>query len=299
MQMHKLKKLHACINTRALRTNINAWHLLKIAHNLRCEQMPVLEGTPTSYIIRNIRDSVIKYNRFHSAYVHDYQSFIRERSRLPRFHNAGFIQLLHDPGFTVQLQDILIKFGMNARAAELTPHQRFLETVSRVGPDFQLLNITQTRLYALDLNQMIGTRTLYPLIRNVFSNFAKPTKLSMAGGFVVASKTMHFIMPELFVMVDGQHIGISLYNIVDYHPHPDDGRDWFDVVPNYSGRKPNPSPRGEGRKSWDSERYCIALMYYKRIINEWRQQNNSNIESFHDLDSCANTPARIIDKALW
>ena len=261
--------------------------------------MPVLEETSTSYIVRNMRDLVSRYNRFHSAYVHDYQSFIRERSRLLRFHNENFIGLLHDPRFTVQLQDILIKFGMDARAAELTPHQGFLETVSRVGPDFQLLNTAQTRLYALDLHQVLGIRTLYSIIRDIFSNFATPSKLSIAGGFVIGSKTMHFIRPELFVMLDGQHIGISLYNIADYHPHPDDGRDWFDVIPDYSGRKPNPSPRGEGRKLWDSERYCIALMYYKRIIHEWCQQNNSNIESFLDLDPCANTPARIIDKALW
>ena len=38
-------------------------------------------------------------------------------------------------------------------------------------------------------------------------------------------------MPELFAMLDGQHIGISIYHVSDYYPHPDDGRDWFDVIP--------------------------------------------------------------------
>lgn len=261
--------------------------------------MPVAKGTSTSYIIRNMRDLVSRYNRFYPTYVHDYQSFIRKRSGLLRVHNGDFVRLLHDPRFTNQLQDILTKFGMNARAAELTPHQQFLETISRVGPYFELLNTAQTRLYALDLHQMLDGRTFYSIVRNIFSNFATPNKLSMAGGFVVASKTMHFIMPELFVMLDGQHIGISLYNIVDYHPHLDDGRDWFDVIPNYSERKPNPSPRGEGRKSWDSERYSMALMYYKRIIQDWCQENNSGIEGFIDLDSSVSPPARVVDKALW
>ena len=261
--------------------------------------MPVAEGTSTSYIIQNIQDLVNNYNRLHSTYVHDYKCFIRERGRLLRVHNGSFVRLLNDLGFTDELQDILAKFGMNARASELAARHHFLESVSQVSSEFELLSGAQMRLYTLDFNQTLGNQTVYSIIRNVFNHFATPRQLSIAGGFVVASKTMHFIVPESFVMLDGQHIGISLYNIADYHPHPDDGGDWFEIIPNYSGRKPNPSPRGDGRKSWDSERYCIALMYYKRIVREWCQQNNCNIESFLDLDSRASTPTRMIDKALW
>ena len=261
--------------------------------------MPVAKGASTSYIIQNMQDLVNNYNQLYSTYVHDYKCFIRERDRLLRVHNRNFTRLLNDPGFTNQLHDILTKFGMNARASELAPRKRFLDAISQVSSEFELLSGAQIRLFALDLHQMISSRTVYSIVMDIFNHFATSGRLSMAGGFVVASKTMHFIMPELFVMLDGQHIGISLYNIADYHPHRNDGRDWFEVVPNYSGRKPNPSPRGEGRKSWDSERYSAALMYYKRIIQEWCQENNSNIESFLSLDSRASTAARIIDKALW
>lgn len=262
--------------------------------------MPVAKGASTSYIIQNIQDLVNNYNQLYSTYVHDYKCFIRERTRLSAINNRNFVRLLNDPRFSNQLHDILTKFGMNARASELASRQRFLDTFSQVSSEFDLLNAAQIRLCTLNLHQMLSSRTVDSTIRNIFNLFETPGQLSIAGGFVVASKTMHFIMPELFVMLDGQHIGISLYNISDYFPHPDDGRDWFDVVPNYSGRKPNPSPRGGGRKSWDDERYCMTLMYYKRIVWEWCQQNNSNVEGFLDLDiQHASTQARIIDKALW
>lgn len=262
--------------------------------------MPVAKGTSTSYIIQNIQDLVNKYNQLYSTYVHDYKCFIGERTRLLMVNDGSFVKLLSDPRFSYQLHDILTKFGMNARASELASRQRFLDTISGVSSEFDLLNAARIQLYTLNLHQMLDGRTVDSIVRNIFNLFEMPSQLSVAGGFVVASKTMHFVMPELFVMLDGQHIGISLYNISDYYPHPDDGRDWFDVIPNYSGRKPNPSPRGEGRRLWDDERYCIALIYFKRIIQEWCQQNNSNIEGFLDLDTqCASKAPRVIDKALW
>jgi len=262
--------------------------------------MPVAKGASTSCVIENIQDLVNSYNQLYSTYVHDYKCFIEERTRLLRINGGNFVRLLNDPRFSAQIHDILTKFGMNARASELASRRRFLDTISQVSSEFNLLNAAQIRLYTLNLHQMLGSRTLNSIVRNIFNLFEKPNQLSISGGFVVASKAIHFIMPELFIMLDGQHVGISLYNISDYYPHPDDGVDWFDVIPSYSGRKPNPSPRGEGRKSWDDERYCIALMYYKRIIRDWCQQNDSSIQEFLNLDAeCASTAARIIDKALW
>ena len=262
--------------------------------------MPVAKGASTSYIIQNIQDLVNNYNQLYSSYVRDYNCFIGERTRLLMINNRNLVSLLEDPRFSDQLQNILTKFGMNARASELVSRHRFLDTISQVGSEFDSLDTAQIRFHTLNLHQMIGSRTVDLIVRNIFYLFEEPGRLSTAGGFVVASKTMHFIIPELFVMLDGQHIGISLYNISDYYPHSDDGGDWFNVIPDYSGRKPNPSPRGEGRKSWDDERYRITLMYYKRIIRDWCQQNNSSIEEFLDLDvENASTAARIIDKALW
>lgn len=262
--------------------------------------MPVAKGASTSYIIQNIQDLVNNYNQLYSTYVSDYKCFIEERTRLLMINEGNFARLLNDPRFSDQIRDILTKFGMNARASELASRQRFLDTISEVGSELDLLNAAQIRLCTLNLHQVLGSRAVDSIVRNIFNLFCDPGQLSMAGGFVVASKTMHFIMPELFIMLDGQHIGTSLYNISDCYPHPNDGRDWSDVIPSYSRRKPNPSPRGEGRKSWDDERYCIALMYYKRIIRDWCQQNKNSIEGFLNLDAeYASTAARIIDKALW
>jgi len=262
--------------------------------------MPVAKGTSTAYVAQSIQDLVNRYNRLYSNYVRDYNRFMEERARLLVGNNRSLATLLNDLRFAAELRQILAKFGMDARASALVSHERLLDTMSQVSPRLSLLSTTQIRLHALSLRQMVNGRTVASIIRDVFELFETAGQLSAAGGFVIASKTMHFILPEVFVMLDGQHIAVSLYNISDYYPHPDDGRDWFDVIPNYSGRKPNPSPRGEGRKSWDNERYCIALMYYKRIIREWCQQNNSNIQGFLNLDTePTSSAARVIDKALW
>lgn len=262
--------------------------------------MPVPKGTLTSYIVKNIQHLVEKYNRDYGHYNRDYNFFLKQRTHLFASIDRSFNNLLHDLRFSDQLRNILDSFGMNTRHSKLVSSQRFLDTMSQIGFEFDLLESEQIRLHTLDLHQIIHDQTVFLIIKKIFNLFKKPGNLTESGGFVIASKTMHFIMPELFIMLDGQHIAVSLYNIYDYHPHPDDGANWFETIPNYSGLKPNPSPRGEGRKSWDYERYSIALMYYKRIFQEWCQHANSNIENFLDIDSQnVSTVKRIIDKALW
>lgn len=222
---------------------------------------------------------------------------MKERTRLLNANGLNFARLLSDLSFASRLRDILTKFGMDARASRLMAPERILSVISLVGSDCDLLNMAQIQLHTLNLKQTIKNQTVDSIIRKIYDHLAEPNNISEAGGFVAASKTMHFILPELFIMLDGQHIAISLYNISDYHPHPNDGGGWSTVVSNYSGREPpNPSPRGAGRYSWDNKRYVVALMYYKRIIREWCQQNNADVKSFLNLDTQnASTTSRIID----
>jgi len=263
--------------------------------------MPVPERTRTSDIVQNIRLLVKKYNddSSHCKYIRDYNYFMTERNNLLRT-SGSFDRLLSDPKFSERLHGILAKFGMNARTSRLMSSRDFRCTLSDVGPEFDLLNGRQIQLHSVSLYETVEGQTAYSIIRTIFNFFREKGKLSEAGGFVIASKTMHFVMPELFIMVDNQHTATSLYNIADYHPHFNDGKDWAHAIPDYSGLKPNPSPRGGGRKLWDNERYCIAIMYYKRIFQNWCTENNSSIDGFLDLDAQnASTAARTIDKALW
>lgn len=263
--------------------------------------MPVDPDTSTSNLLQNLQVFVNRYNQQYSlSYVLDYQRFINGRTRLLRRHNGNLGDLLNDPRFSALLYNILIRFGMNARASALVPQQQVLDTLQQVHSEFELLNASQQRLCTINLHGMLGDRTVDAVVTTIYQLFATPGRLTRAGGFVVASKTLHFVMPELFLMLDGQHVAMSLYHISDYVPHPEDGSTWRAVIPRYSGRTPNPSPRGGGRRLWDVERYRIALMYYKRIIREWCQQHNSQIDGFLNLDAgYASTASRIIDKALW
>lgn len=262
--------------------------------------MPISRGTVTTDIVKNLPYLVSKYNRCEQLFVQVYNRFMRERNHLLELHNGIFRTLLNDPIFGNYLRGILVDFGLDARGSKLVSPQRILETISGCGSESDRLKSANISLHTLNLHQTIENQTVGSIIVRIFDFFAKPYRITESGGFVAASKTMHFIMPELFIILDGQHIAISLYNISDYNPHPEDGRSWADVVPNYSGNKPNPSPRGNGRKSWDAERCVIGLMYYKRIIREWCQRNYSDIKGFLEIDSeNASTASRIIDKALW
>lgn len=265
--------------------------------------MPVSKGTVTTTIVQNLSHLVNQYNRREKEYVRNYNNFMRERNHLLEQHNGIFETLLNDQIFCNLFRGILTKFGLNARGSRLVSSQQILESITEYSPEFDRLRSANILLHTLNLHQTIENQTIDSIIRNIFCFFAEPHRITESGGFVAASKNMHFIMPELFIILDGQHIAMSLYNInrIDYNPHPEDGIGWINVVPNFSRRKkPNPYPQGEGRRSWDAERYVIALMYYKRIIHEWCQGYCSDFEGFLEIDfENASTASRIIDKALW
>ena len=260
--------------------------------------MPIPEMVPTSFLVRNIRERIKNYNQHLDFYVRDYKQYISQRrSIFSETHEIS--DLLMNDEFIIELRWILDKFGMNARLSQLTEQSSFSKVIEESTPIFEEILEHETTLQKVSFTNSNQSRDFYSLICEIYNLFSEPGKLSYSGGFVIASKTMHFILPDLFVMIDGAHIGISLYHISDYRPHSEDGRDWIETIPNYSGKKPNPSPRGQGRKSWDSERYCIALLFYKRIYHEWKETFNSNHQSFIELDEFSSSVPRIIDKSLW
>ena len=262
--------------------------------------MPIPKGTRTTYIVENMSNLVNNYNYSEKDYVKDYNRFMLEGNHLFELHNNTFEEMLNDRVFSEELRRILIKFGLDARASRLMPLQSIQNTISYCAPEFDQLRTANILLQNLNLSHEENGRSIYSIIRSIFDIFSEPNRITQSGGFVAASKTMHFIMPQLFIILDGQHIAISLYNISDYYPHQKDGGDWGEIIPQYSGLTPNPSPRGGGRENWDAERYIIALMYYKRIVLEWIQRNHSNIEGFLEIDSeNLSKASRIIDKSMW
>ena len=260
--------------------------------------MPIPVGITTSVLVRNIQERIKNYNQNLDFYVRDYQQYIsKRRSIFCETHKIS--DIFQNDEYISELRWILDKFGMNARRSQLTEQSSFSKVIEESTPIFEKILEHETTLQKVSFTNSNQSRDYYSLICEIYNLFSKPGKLSYSGGFVIASKTMHFILPDLFVMIDGAHIGISLYNISDYHPHSDNGKDWFEAIPSYSGKKSNPSPRGQGRTSWDSERYCIALLFYKRIYHEWIETFNSNHETFIELDTFSRSVPRIIDKSLW
>ena len=255
--------------------------------------MPIPEGVETDYIINNMEKRIQKYNLNHDNYVGHYKNYINKRNHyieeLGDLSNA-----VREKDFILDIEKILIEYGMNSRNSELMNNSTFQNTlINNIDVIDEIENSKKT------ISSITNNAELIKKIKILYNKLSKPQALTLSGGFVIASKTMHFLFPELFIMIDGAHIGISLYNIDDYVPHPIDGKNWYSVFSDYSGKKSNPSPRGNGRRSWDSERYCMALFYYKRLFYEWIDKNDSNENAFIKLDQNSNYIPRILDKALW
>lgn len=265
--------------------------------------MSIPEDTSTNDIVKKLPNLVDEYNKSsNQEYQKAYENFMQKRRDFLSECDENFRILLGNLSFCEKLREILSDFGLNYRGAKLVSARRILDTFKSIRTKFELLSSAGVTLYNLDPKSKLENRSISSLIREIFRYLEKTNRISEAGGYIAASKSMHFVLPQLFIMIDGQHIAISLYRIScsDYKPYSKDGSTWADVLPNYSGNKPNPSPRGSGRKLWDGERYIIALMYFKRIVREWCQHNNATLDEFLEVDSSNNKlPSRIIDKALW
>ncbi len=260
----------------------------------------------TSYIVQNIGALVKRHNEVYSSpssffygAFEAYNNFMVKTRPLCLEVNEGiYVNLLKDQDFNEELKSLLGKW-LAFRPNGVS--QRFQKTIMEAGSDFDKLRERNIRLESLTLRQEIENETVDMIIGRIFDLFAQPRFLKESGGVMVASKTMHFIMPELFIPIDNR-VKKTLHKICDYAPHPENGRNWSIVIPGFHDFPPrhrqrlNP-PIGD----WDYHGcYLAALMYYKRIIREWCEKNNCDVQGFLNLDvKYASTPARIIDKALW
>ena len=251
----------------------------------------------TSDIVQNLEFLVKKHNDEKPHCDRGFYSYVYfMKYRKKRLAESGnYAKLLRDTYFCEELKKVLKDFGMGQRGSKFSSLSQFQNTLVKASTDFDLLSLAEIRLETLDLKQEIENETTYSVIKRIYKLFSYPGNLSNSGGVVIASKTMHMIMPELFIMIDS-YVANTLNKIFDYNPHPEDGESWYAIIPNYDGLKLN----RKDTESWDINRYIAALIYYKRILREWCEKNNSDIQGFLNLDAQYNsTIPRIIDKALW
>lgn len=271
------------------------------------------EIVTTSAIVQSLRSLVNNYDSRNSWWreaIWKYDIFMGSiRPYWLKHMQHNYQKLLRSEKFIKEMRRVVGAFGMDSRGSQLTGFGLFSDATSEAGRDFDLLKFAKVRLETLKLKEKVGGESVGSIMTRIFNLFSQTKRLSLSGGAVIASKTMHMIMPELFIIVDSR-IAKRLNKISDYYPHPSDGNSWNEILPNWDGYKLNPFASYD----WDlDQRYLAALMYYKRLILEWCQQNNTDISNFLKLgtrivitDIAFRTktqytalPSRIIDMALW
>ena len=258
----------------------------------------------TNKLVDSLAKRVGYYNSMHKdRYVIPYQNFIRFRQAyLEEVHTNSIGGMISDRGFVDRLYQMLKDFGLDARRSKLVNPTQIQNSLGNIKSTIKKIHDAGIELTSLNLFQELEGRSLAVWFNSAFSLLSKPNAITDSGGVVAASKTLHFLLPDIFIMIDGAHIVKALSRIKDYFPDPTDGESWYDVIPEHElgiqlGYGLNPKSRG----AWDDPiRYLAAHMYYKRISLTWCNRFKKTLEEFLQLDADHQvTASRIIDKALW
>lgn len=253
--------------------------------------MPITPGSTREEIVVAIPANIAAYNAAYPEYNAAYRAFISARA--DGIAAAGSVAAwLATPGAAHAFISLLNSFGMNARNSELVAPAVFAANLADL-PAVPLLGAVPFP---------IGTiAAIEAQLRTIFDYCAAPGTFSKSGGFVIGSKTAHCVLPELCPMLDGAHIGISLYNVAaeEYLPP---GNNWTTYLGRPVVNPPNPSPRGAGRKGWNAYRFTQAIGFYEALYSDWQATNgNQGMGAFLGTDPTAGTTGifRALDKVLW
>ena len=239
----------------------------------------------------------MRSHKFQNSFI-EYNKYMKKRLLRLKKDNYDYNGLLGNNSFINDVIKMLRYFHMDQRGSVLLPFDKIHYAIIEVSNYLNKLNSEKIRLETLNLKENIGEATVNSFIKQIFERFNEPNKISQSGGIVVASKTMHFIMPEIFIMID-KRVMESLHNVSDYYPRARDPIGWYDVLIDYHGEKLNPYPL---TANWSYYiYYSAALIYSKRIIHKWCQKNNDDVNGFLKNDKLSSVPysSRIIDKMLW
>jgi hypothetical protein len=266
--------------------------------------MPIRKGTKLAEVPVVLAARIANYNDAHEAYNRNYANYIAARNA--GIASAGSLDAWIARDGATPIQILLDAFGMNARNSQIVPNAEFQNILSGLNP----VMVNWIAGLALPLcvppanlvNAATG-QTLSDELGLLYAHLAAPGKVTISGGYVAASKTMHCLFPQLAPMIDGTHTGISYYYIdrATYHP-PLGLRSWDEWVGTSIDGVANPSPRGEGRKLWQWRQFMAAVGINQHIYELWQAANGSpGLQAFLLLDPTPGTYGipRIIDKCLW
>ena len=197
-------------------------------------------------------------------------------------------------------------FGMNSKGSKLVDLVGFQKTLADINPgtiDWASSIWLPLSDSPPNISNPVTGRSLSSELRAMYEVLAAPGAVTVSGGYVAASKAMHCLFPELAPMIDGRHSGISYYNIVRQTYTPPLGVvEWAGWLGAPINGVPNPSPRGQGRDSWDSKRFVLAMGVNQHIYELWQEGNgHPGLAAFLALDPSPGTTGipRIVDKGLW
>lgn len=270
--------------------------------------MPIAKNTPLMALPALLPAAVDEYNapgNRTANYNATYGAFIAARQTGIALHGdiSAWIQ---NGAAAVEVHALLASFGMNAQRSvlvQLPVLQRTLAGLPAATINWvQNISLPLSQAPCHIINPATGQR-LSEELAELFNALSAPGAITLSGGFVAASKTLHCIFPELAPMIDGRHSGRSYFHIerVTYVP-PLGIATWSQWLGGPLGGVPNPSPTGAGRNNWDSARFIAALGVNQYIYELWQADNgNVGLEPFLALDSVAGTTGipRIVDKLLW
>jgi hypothetical protein len=234
-----------------------------------------------------------------------YNAFINARNAGIAAH--GSLHLWISGGHaSAQIHGLLAAFGMNAQGSVLVPMASLAHTLTHLpAASIDWIEGFSLPLAAAPcvLVNPVTHQSLSTELCALFDTLVNPGAITVSGGFVAASKTLHCLFPDLAPMIDGRHSGISYFNInrATYNP-PLGVATWNAWLGFPLGGPANPSPRGAGRRNWDGPRFMAALGVNQHIYELWQAANgHPGIHAFLAMDPALGTTGvpRIIDKLLW
>ena len=262
--------------------------------------------TSFGQLLKEAQERIERYNGSPDGgnYNTSYNKFALARSNGIE-HQGGLSNWLNTSDAAKTVYTLMKDFGMDQQGSKLRCQETFHSNLKGLIESITGIDLLEQVSYNPEsLYGLVNISRYSTVIQEVFDYCGETGRFSKSGGFVIASKVAHSILPDVFPIIDGEHIGIRLYEIPK-HEYQAPGGNWFRYLgkPTPSGVKTfNPSPRGAGRKSWDSFRYLCAIGFYARFYQCWlSQRRGSEVAEFVMMDpnDVHTGIPRVIDKIFF
>lgn len=269
--------------------------------------MPLLPETQLSRIAEMLPRAVDAYNvgAKGPAYNESYNTFIAARTA-GLAANATITGWIDSGDAAMRISVLLNLYGMNARNSKLLSIHVLEANLANLPAAsvnwIQGVSLPVAVPPAAMINPTTGV-SLAAELSGIYNYLSEPWAVTVSGGFVASSKTMHCLFPNLIPMIDGAHTGLSYHNIVrDTYLPPLGLASWEAWLGWPMNGTRNPSPRGAGRHAWGADQLLAAVGVNQHIYETWNAANEmAGLPGFLALDPTPGTTGipRIVDKGLW